>query len=312
MFEQKPVIDVLLATCNGGQFLEQQLDSLFNQTFQRFHLIVRDDCSSDATLSIVERFQSIHPGSIELHRNNSRQGACRNFSLLTQQSNAPYFAFCDQDDIWHPDKLERSLKALQDIEGQNGTGMPALVFTDVALVDEKAACIAPSMWRSLRVCPERLTFASQLVQNLVTGCTVLGNRSLLKLGSPLPEDARMHDDWLGLVATAFGVVRPLRHVTMDYRQHANNAIGTKAGWRAAKLSQLWKDPALTVYIGASQKQARAFATRYASRLSPEQKTAIETWSTMQQRSALFRHWDLYRHGLRRTGFWNNLGFMVRA
>ena len=84
----KPEIDVLLATCNGEQFLQQQLDSLSRQTFQNLHLIVRDDGSTDSTLDILERFRSRCPNSIEVYRNDARLGACRNFSLLTEQSTA--------------------------------------------------------------------------------------------------------------------------------------------------------------------------------------------------------------------------------
>jgi glycosyltransferase involved in cell wall biosynthesis len=305
-------IDVLLATCNGAQFLEEQLDSLFSQTFQNFRLFVRDDCSDDSTLDIVEHFRSRYSDSIEIHRNPSRQGACRSFSLLTEQSVAPYFAFCDQDDIWHRDKLELSLKAMKMLEHRHGIDTPAIVFTDVALVNESADIISPSMWRAMRVVPERLTFSSELVQNLVTGCTVLGNRSLLKLGSPVAADAYMHDYWFGLVATAFGVVCPLRNVTANYRQHCNNAIGAKYRSPAGKIAQLWSDPALKQYMAASRKQARGFAGRYACLLKAEHKTTLEAWSGAQRHPVPFRQWELYRHGLRRTSFLNNLGFMLRA
>jgi glycosyltransferase involved in cell wall biosynthesis len=305
-------IDVLLATCDGEQFLEQQLNSLFSQTFQSFRLIVRDDCSTDSTLQIVEHFRSRYPDFIEVHRNAARHGACRNFSLLAEQSTAPYFAFCDQDDIWRPNKLELSLTTLKRAEDRHGIDTPALVFTNVALVDGRAKVISPSLWRAVHVFPERVTFGSQLVQNLVTGCTILGNRSLLKLGNPVGDDAMMHDYWFGLVATAFGVVCPLRNITVDYRQHRHNAIGAQFGPLTRKIAQLWSDPDLKEYMAASQKQARGFASRYASLLSAEQKTIIEVWSGSQRQMAPVRQWELYRHGLRRTGFLNNLGFMLRA
>lgn len=305
-------IDVLLATCNGEQFLESQLASLPNQTFQRFRLIARDDCSTDSTVHILERFRSRYPDSVEIHQNDSRQGACPNFTLLARQSRASYFAFCDQDDIWHRDKLEVSLKAMKEIEERHGFRTPVLVFTDAALIDERAELLSPSMWRALHVFPERLTFGSQLVQNLVNGCTLLGNRSLLELGAPRADEAWMHDYWLGLVAIAFGVAYPIRRATVDYRQHGNNAIGAKYRSHASKLLQLWNDLSLKEYIAASQKQARKFADRYAPLLTLEHKLTIEAWCRMQRQPALVRQWELYRHGLRRTSFLNNLGFMIRA
>jgi hypothetical protein len=122
----------------------------------------------------------------------------------------------------------------------------------------------------------------------------------------------MHDYWFGLVATAFGVVRPLREVTVHYRQHSNNAIGAQFASRAKKVGKLWSDPALRAYIAVSQKQSRAFAAQYASLLKQEQKRAIEVWCKAQQQPAPVRQFQLYRHGLMRTGFLNNLGFMLRA
>src|SRR5215831_9373134 len=100
----RPEIDVLMATWNGSRFLGQQLDSLFRQTFQNFRLIVRDDGSSDSTLQIIESLRAREPERVFVHRNSTRQGACATFSLLAQQSDAPYFAFCDQDDVWRADK----------------------------------------------------------------------------------------------------------------------------------------------------------------------------------------------------------------
>ena len=113
-------IDVLLATRNGERFLKPQLESLFRQTVQNFRLLARDDCSTDSTLEIVETFRARYPKCVEVQRNAVRHGACQTFSLLAQQSTSPYFAFCDQDDIWRPDKLELSMRAMKDLEHQHG------------------------------------------------------------------------------------------------------------------------------------------------------------------------------------------------
>src|SRR4029077_3703389 len=95
-YPMRPEIDVLMATWNGSRFIEQQLESLSRQTFQNFRLIVRDDGSSDSTLQIIERFQGRRSERRLVNRNSTRQGACRTFSMLAEESDAPYFAFCDQ------------------------------------------------------------------------------------------------------------------------------------------------------------------------------------------------------------------------
>src|SRR6266446_3486951 len=186
-------IDVLMATWNGSRFLGEQLDSLFSQTFQNFRLLVRDDGSTDSTLQVVEEYRSRYPDRMFVRTNRGRLGACRTFSLLAEESTAPYVAFCDQDDIWRSDKLAIGLAAMKAIEAQHGVDLPALVFSDMAIVDEDRKLMSPSLWKQAHVNPARASFGAMLVQNLVAGCTSLANRSLLLKAIPVPESAGMHD-----------------------------------------------------------------------------------------------------------------------
>src|ERR1700688_4506342 len=93
-------IEVVMATWNGGRFLEEQLESIFSQSFQNFRLTVRDNASTDSTLEIIEKYRSRYPDRVVVHRNHTRLGACATFGLLVQESDASYVAFCDQDDVW--------------------------------------------------------------------------------------------------------------------------------------------------------------------------------------------------------------------
>ncbi len=310
---KKPEIDVLLATWNGSRFVEVQLDSLFCQTFQNFRLIVRDDCSSDSTLQIVEQFRSRHSDRVLVRKNSSRQGACRTFSLLAEESEAPYFAFCDQDDIWRADKLELELAAAKGIEAEHGVHTPVLVFSDLELVGPDHRLLAHSVWKMKHMNPHRASLGTMLVQNLVNGCTMLGNRSLLLQGIPIPEEAFMHDFWLGLVAAAFGVLGPLDETTVGYRQHEHNTMGVGSGLRIVDaFNRLMGDPAFSQGIAKSRRQAGKFADRYASQLSTQQKEILQAWSKSKDLPAGVRQWTLYRSGLRRTRFLNNLGFLARV
>jgi glycosyltransferase involved in cell wall biosynthesis len=309
----KPEIDVLMATWNGSRFIKEQLDSLFCQTFQNFRLIVRDDGSSDSTLEIVEQYRCRRPDSVLVRKNPVRQGACRNFSLLAQESTAPYFAFSDQDDIWRPDKLALELAAAKSIEAEHGVHTAVLVFSDMELVGPDNRLTARSVWKMKHVNPHRARLGSMLVQNLVNGCTALGNRSLLLHGMPIPEEAFMHDFWLGLVAAAFGILRPLDATTVRYRQHQHNAMGAGSGLRVADaFKRLLGDPSFKKGIERSRRQAEKFSERYASQLSTEQKEILQVWSKSQNLPAGVRHWTLYRNGLTRTSFLNNLGFLARV
>lgn len=302
-----------MATWNGAQFIGQQLDSLFRQTFQDFRLIVRDDGSSDSTLQIVEQYRCRYSDRVTVRTNLSRQGSCRTFSLLAEESAAPYVAFCDQDDVWREDKLALDYTAAKHVEAEHGVHTPVLVFSDLELIGEDSEILVPSMWKMKHVNPHRASLGTMLVQNLVSGCTVLGNHSLLVTGMPIPHGAIMHDFWLGLVAAAFGILHPLNETTVRYRQHQNNTLGAGSGWRITNaLKRLVRDPGFRNGIEASRRQSRSFADRYAGQLSAQQKEILQAWSKSQELPALVRQWTLYRNGLRRTSLLNNLGFLARV
>lgn len=314
MSSREPEIDILMATWNGSRFIGEQLESIFGQRLQNFRLIVRDDGSGDSTLDIVEQYRSRYSDRVVVRENPSRQGACRTFSLLAEESTAPYIAFCDQDDIWREDKLELGYTAAKHVEAEHGVHTPVLVFSDLELIGEDSKRLAPSMWKMKHVNPHRASLGTMLVQNLVSGCTVLGNRSLLVSGIPIPHGAIMHDFWLGLVAAAFGILHPLNETTVRYRQHQNNTLGSGSGWRIANALKLLvcDDPGFRNEIEASRRQSRNFADRYASQLSAQQREILQAWSKSQDLPALVRQWILYRNGLRRTSLLNNLGFLARV
>ena len=312
MRSTKPEIEVLMATWNGERFLEEQLDSLFAQTFQDFRLVVRDDTSSDSTMEILERYRSRYPERIEIRKNASRLGACGSFSLLAQESVASYVAFCDQDDIWRKDKLEITFDAMQAVERERGVDVPAMVFTDVTLIEEDGRVVASSLWKLAHVNPEGAKLGNLLVQNLVSGCTALANRSLMVKGCPIPSEAAMHDSWLALVACAFGILRPLQERTVQYRQHAGNAVGAGRGWRFGDVvKRLRHDERFDGEMNLSRRQSKRFAAIYADQLTALQKQQVEAWQRSRELPTLIRHWTLYRVGLRRTSFLNTLGFLAR-
>lgn len=306
-------IEVVMATWNGSRFVEEQLDSLFSQSFRDFRLTVRDDASTDSTLEIVEKYRSRYPDRIVVQRNHTRMGACATFGLLVQESDASYVAFCDQDDVWRNDKLDISFRAMQTVERKYGINTPVLVFSDMALMEEDRTVIAPSLWKMAHVNPARSTLGTMLAQNLVSGCTALANRSLILKGRPIPGNATMHDAWLGLVAAAFGILHPLDETTIQYRQHEGNAIGAGRGWKLADAyRRLIGDQQFSDEVQSSRRQARSFAVRYANELDEAQRRVLNTWSNSQDLPAIVRHWTLYRNGLRRTHWLNTIGFFARV
>ena len=302
-----------MATWNGARYIAEQLDSLFAQTVQNFRLIVLDDGSSDSTLCIVEQYRARYPDRVVIRKNPNRQGPCRNFSLLTGESNAPYVAFCDQDDVWRPEKLELGISAMKAIEAEAGTETPILVFSDMAVVDERLNVIAPSLWKLGHINPAKASLGAVLAQNLVTGCTSMANRSLIQKARPIPNDAVMHDWWLALVAVVFGVVYPLYQSTVLYRQHAGNLVGAGTGWKnLGLLKRLRYDRNFKERIEGSRKQSESFARQYWAELTENQKSTLAVWSGSRTLPPLIRQFTLHRKGVRGTTWFNHLGFLVRV
>lgn len=272
-------IVVLLPVYNGARFLAEQLQSILAQSFGQLTVLCRDDASSDGSAAILAGFAERYPKQIIVIDDAlGNLGARANFSRLMQLAlDLPtgtkgaintYFALSDQDDVWHPSKLATLLSAMQQLEAGQPE-IPALVHSDLQVVDESGGVIAPSMAKFQGLRPDRDRFAAQLMSNTVTGCTALMNRALLARSTPVPSQAIMHDWWISLVASAFGRRRFLTQSLVDYRQHGNNTIGAKKYVKPVArrhfLSRIMDDRHHQVFL-ANAAQAQTFATHFAKAL----------------------------------------------
>lgn len=218
-------IDVLLATFNGEAYLPHQIDSILAQKDVILRIIARDDGSTDSTVEILESYARKFEKKFEIIYSKSNLGPKGNFSKIMEHSRSAYIAFSDQDDVWDPNKLSIEIKVIRDLERDLGRECPILVHTDLAVVDKQLSPIAESFWAYEGINPGRHSPNQLLVQNTVTGCTVLCNRSLLQRAMPIPQMALMHDHWLALVASVFGHIHYLPGPLVQYRRHQTNAIG---------------------------------------------------------------------------------------
>lgn len=217
------MIDILMACYNGADYIGKQIDSILNQTYQDFLLWIRDDGSTDATPGILEGYENKYPEKIHVIKDQKGNlGVRLNFNELFSYSKQDYCMFCDQDDIWLPEKVEKTLKKMREIEG----GRPAFVFTDLMLIDEKDRMISGSMWKYAGINPKETELSKLLCHNVATGCTVMINKALVRLAGGIPEECDMHDYWLALLASSFGVIDFLPEALIQYRQHGGNQIGS--------------------------------------------------------------------------------------
>lgn len=227
--ENKPQVEILMATYNGSKYLREQLDSILNQSYDNFILTISDDCSSDDTVSIVEEYVNRYPNKIRRIVSNKRFGNARDhFFYLMKQCDSDYIMFSDQDDVWLSNKIELSINELLRIE-KDHKDIPILVFTDQKVVDEKLNVISDSMTDYERLDVKEISYKKILFQNIVTGCTICMNKTLNNLANKVDDydSIIMHDWWLALVASKFGIVSYINVSTMLYRQHSANGVGAE-------------------------------------------------------------------------------------
>jgi glycosyltransferase involved in cell wall biosynthesis len=228
-----PPVAIVLATYNGGRYLDEQIRSLQAQDVADWRLLVRDDGSTDDTPYRLRRFAS-EDSRISVLGTDRRLGVVRNFGELLRQAHldgAEYVFLCDQDDVWRPDKLRRSLSLMSRLEAEHGHGVPLLVHSDLEVVDLELRQVHPSFleFQGIRH-EERDPLQVLLAQNFVTGCASLLNRALLEFALPIPDACIMHDWWLAQCAAARGALGFLPEPTIRYRQHAANQIGAGGAW----------------------------------------------------------------------------------
>jgi glycosyltransferase involved in cell wall biosynthesis len=219
-------VAILMCTKDGAAFIDSQLKSIADQTHRNWILIASDDGSSDDTITKIQRFAEAHPHRTTIRRGPGK-GVCANFLSLANDStiDADYFAFSDQDDIWHPDKLQRALAWLSTVPA----GVPGMYCgrTELMTFDERPLGLSPLFARPP-------AFQNALVQSLGGGNTIMFNRAAKKiLEEAATIDVVLHDWWVyQLVSAVGGVIRYDARPMVKYRQHPNNLIGSNLGWRA--------------------------------------------------------------------------------
>ena len=297
-------VAILLGTKDGAPYLGEQLQSFADQLHRNWVLIVSDDGSRDGTRKLIERFAAEHPGRISI-RNGPRQGVTANFlSLATDPTiAADYFAFSDQDDVWHADKLRRALTRLA------GTpdGIPALYCgrTELMTVDGRAYGLSPLFRRPP-------AFRNALVQNLGGGNTMVFNRAAKRLVETAGAQAVvLHDWWLyQLISAAGGDVFYDREPMLKYRQHPNNLIGSNQGGQA-RLARI------RMMLGGRFRDWNATNIAALQRLpahliTPEHRRTLDLFAAARTAPLAKRLKYLRQSGVYRQTLLGNLGLLAAA
>lgn len=307
--ESKIKIQILLSTYNGAKYLAEQLDSILAQRIIlpcELSILIRDDGSSDdgKTLAIIEQYQKKHPQKINMY-NGSNIGACGSFFDLVKNADisCDYFAFSDQDDFWLSNKLQLGMEKLQSAT----PNVPTVYSTQIKIVDEKLNEIKGQQGKKVR----RASFGNALLENIVTGCTAIFNKTmLLELKrvtlSHIHEGLFMHDWTLYLISMSFGkhIYEPSPSVL--YRQHDDNALGAPRGIinsyvRKYKLLKKYSEN------NVFRKNLIVFYNIYKDKLNDEQKYLVQLYLqkniSLSKRLALLFNKEIYRQS-----FFDNIAF----
>lgn len=231
-------IAVLLSSYNGEKYIREQIDSILNLNVlndKKYHLklYVRDDGSTDSTLTILKEYEN--KGKIEIVPSDSNLGPAKSFLSLLNAIEADFYAFSDQDDVWHKNKISRALTKLENIQ------RPAIYYANAELVDSELHSFNRYVYREVQhPCLESIMCCCN-----VLGCTMVFNNNLKKIfekHSFMEINIGMHDYYLCMLCMACGgsiIFDP--DPVMMYRQHGNNVVGydikKKIGKRIASLSQ---------------------------------------------------------------------------
>lgn len=265
------MVAVLMSSYNGAQYIQLQIDSILGQDGVTVILFIRDDGSSDNTLEIIQPYLDADNVFLTVGEN---VGVVAGFMSLinTVPDDFDYYALADQDDVWKADKL---LNAVSLLENYDYT-MPLLYCSALKLVDEQLNDLGSMNYSYVP------RYKNAIVENIVTGCTSVFNSSAKKIIHPVEyRSIAMHDWWLYLLISAFGVVVYDEQSSILYRQHSQNVVGGVTSWTKLKYR-------IKCYLFDSKKfvlrskQIELFIKHYGNLLSPEKKKIAENFIFSKQ------------------------------
>ena len=227
----KGLVSIIMCTYNGEKYINEQLKSLVDQTYRNIEIIIVDDVSKDATVSIVKKWME-KDDRISLHQNKKNLGYNLNFEQALTFGTGEYIALCDQDDIWYPYKVERLLEKF-DTEDVVLVHARSVELIDGELKYPKGQVLPIFKGND----PKKLIYDNQ-----IGGHRIIFKRSLVEKIIPVPPNM-FYDWWIGVVATCNGYINGSEEYLVQYRIHgANSHINVKKAVKAKHIDHItaWK------------------------------------------------------------------------
>ena len=252
-----PLVRIMMATYNGEKFIQQQIDSIISQTYKKWNLIIQDDGSKDGTWRIIEEYAN-NDARITIRKSpEEKHGAYYNFHSIANQekqngSSFDYYMFCDQDDVWDDDKIERMLHAFINTD----ESIPKLIYGDMRVMNAEEQVVIGSVVREQGLFYKNA--ASLFFSHIIYGCNLMMNKAAFYSVPVIDTNADIvsilsHDNLYAKFAGVRGRVQYLDVPLMTYRRHGGNVTAKhQYGFgikrilkRMSKLDDLAKDHART-------------------------------------------------------------------
>lgn len=261
MIENKK-IDILMATYNGEKYLVEQLDSIINQTYRNWNLLIRDDNSTDKTLEIIQNYHKKDKRIKILKDNKGNLGIVRNFEELLKSSESEFIMFSDQDDIWVKNKLDMYLKMIEKIKNKG-----FMIHSDAILFDKNKSNILKDTFISKKAINKGLenVFFNYFVQ----GATILISKEIKNFILPFPKEVYLHDRYIHLISELFFERIFVNKALIYYRQHGDNQIGAKNTIRELLLKRYFDE--------RDRQLIKIIYNKYGSLLTEDKKKLIEEY-----------------------------------
>jgi glycosyltransferase involved in cell wall biosynthesis len=222
-------LSVAMCTYNGSKFIHEQLISIIKQSRLVDEIIIFDDCSTDATVEIINMYVEKYPGLIQLFQNKKNLKSTKNFENAISQCSGDYIFLADQDDIWDYYKVEKIIAKFEGNESLEG------IFTNGKLIDDNNETIPNTdMWESFCFFEKNLEKPVDLLcllkhhANMVTGATLCIKKSIVDLILPFPDLTKKkfyHDEWIALILASRNSLDYINEHLISYRIHSSQQIG---------------------------------------------------------------------------------------
>jgi glycosyltransferase involved in cell wall biosynthesis len=274
-------ISVALCTFNGARYVEQQIDSLIQQTRVPDEIIVSDDGSNDATLELIRNRLTTSGIPYQIFRQTSNLGVFKNFDFAFQHCTGDLIFPCDQDDVWLTEKIQRHLEEHEDNPDL------CLVYSNAWVVSHDLQQIFADLWPRSSIRSGRYhNFKNLVVRGRsIAGCCMSFKRSFYQSIGPNP-DGVFHDDWIATTACLAQNIKGIDDPLMKYRQHDTNVVGIQRGHRLSYIKSLFVN--VRFYVDADayiyNRHQKMFE---ALKQHPTLKTFVAS-STLDEILALFK------------------------